>query len=510
MTPTQSSPRLPTVLVAGVLAAAMTLSACVVGPDYRGPPDAAPIASAPGARFVRAPAGVYAPVDPPARWWEALNDPELTRLIDMALAESPSLAQAEAKVRSSRALVSEQRAGLLPTGGASTLYAHARLPGGGLTSGGGGQSAGAAASSAATSLDVYSAAFDASWEIDLYGGVRRGVENARGTFQAREASFQDSQVQLASEVARNYVNLRDTQQRMRLGAESAKVQTQELDLTRRRRAGGTASDADVERLVNQLSQTNAQNIPLLAQRDQYLDQLALLTGREPGALDTELSADAATPRPPESVAIGDPAAMLRRRPDIREAERQLAAANATIGQHVADYFPTLTVFGSVGQSSGSTATLFNSSNFTAIGAPSLSWNLFNFPKINAQVRGAKADRDAAMETYRQTVLAALQDAEDSLSAFGHDRETLRQVTLARDSAVRSADLTRIRYSGGSASLIDLLDTERQRASAEQSVSQSQAQLTNAFVALQKSLGLGWGAPPPTLPPALPGRRTDSR
>jgi outer membrane protein TolC len=264
----------------------------------------------------------------------------------------------------------------------------------------------------------------------------------------------------------------------------------------------------VERLVSQLSQTNAQNVPLLAQREQYLDQLALLTGREPGALDAELPSEVPTPQPPALVTIGDPAAMLRRRPDIREAERQLAAANATIGQHVADYFPSLTLFGSVGQSSNNTGTLLRSSNFTAIGAPSLSWSVFNFPKVAAQVRGAEADRDASIENYRQTVLAALQDAEDSLSSFGHDRETLQQNILARDSAVRAAASTRIRYGGGTASLIDLLDTERQRASAEQSVSQSQAQLTNAFVALQKSLGLGWGAPPPAPPPALPGQRKD--
>jgi NodT family efflux transporter outer membrane factor (OMF) lipoprotein len=492
--------------LAAALAAAAVLSACMVGPDYQGPPNAAPLASAPGASFVRVPAGSSASIDPPARWWESLGDAELTRLIDMALADSPSLAQAEAKVRSSRAMVSEQRAGLLPKGGASALYAHARLPSGDLSSVGGGQSTVASPSStassgsAATNLDIYSAGFDASWEIDLFGGVRRGIESANGTFQAQEASFQDSQVQLASEVARNYVNLRDVQQRIRLGAESAQVQTQALALTRQRRAAGTASDGDVERLLNQLSQTNAQNVPLLAQRDQYLDQLAILTGCEPGALDAELSGEVETPQPQALVAIGDPAAMLRRRPDIREAERQLAAANATIGEHVADFFPSLTLFGTVGQSSTNSATLFSTRNLTGVGAPSLSWNVFDIPKVAAQVRGANADRDAAIENYRQTVLAALQDAEDSLSSFGHDRETLWQFTLARDSAVRAAASTRIRYDGGTATLIDLLDTERQRASAEQSVSQSQAQLTNAFVALQKSLGLGWGAPPPAPPP----------
>jgi outer membrane protein TolC len=183
--------------------------------------------------------------------------------------------------------------------------------------------------------------------------------------------------------------------------------------------------------------------------------------------------------------------MIRRRPDIRQAERQLAAENAAIGQHVADYFPTITLLGTVGYAGTKTSGLFDSRNVNALGGPSLSWNVLNLPKVRAQVKEAKAQRDTALFNYEQTVLAALQDAEDSLSRFGHQRENVAQLMEARDSAARAAELTRARYAGGTASLIDLLDTERQRVSTEESLAQAQAMLTEDYVALQKSLGLGW-------------------
>jgi NodT family efflux transporter outer membrane factor (OMF) lipoprotein len=473
---------IPTLAVAAM---AVELSACMVGPDYKGPPTMAPIALETG-RFHRANAAPVAADPPLAQWWLALNDAELTRLINEAFAGSPNLKAAAAKLRNARAMLREQGAKLLPTGGASAAAFSVKPPsaiGSMLGSG----------SSAALPghIDLYSTALDASWEIDLFGGVRRGVENAKAGAEAQQASFEDAQVQLASEVAQAYVNLRDAQHRAALSTGSAALEDKALQLTLLRRAAGTASDADVERLRTQVSQTRADLLPLKATMDQYLDQLALLTGREPGALDSELAGAAPPPLPPSSVAIGDPAAMIRRRPDIRQSERQLAAENATIGQHVADYFPTVTLLGTVGYAGTRTAGLFDSRNLNALGGPSLTWNVLNFPKVQAQVQEAKAQRDAALYTYEQTVLAALQDAEDSLSRFGHQRENVAELAAAKDSAARAALLTRARYAGGTASLIDVLDTERQRVSTEQSLAQAQAMLTDDYVALQKSLGLGW-------------------
>ncbi len=470
-------------LAAAALAA--DLSACMVGPDYKGPPTVAPIARETG-RFHRADAAPVAADPPPAQWWLALNDAELTRLIDQAFADSPNLKAAAAKVRNARAMLREQGAKLGPSGGASAAALSIKPPSSLGSILGSGSSA-----SVPGHIDLYSTALDASWELDLFGGVRRGVENATAGAEAQQASFEDAKVQLASEVAQAYVNLRDAQHRVALSASSADLEGRELQLSLQRRAAGTASDADIERLRTQLSQTRADLLPLKATLDQYLDQLALLTGREPGALDSELAGSAPPPLPPSSVAIGDPAAMIRRRPDIRQAERQLAAENAAIGQHVADYFPTVTLLGTVGYAGTQTFGLFDSRNVNALGGPSLSWNVLNLPKVQAQVKEAKAQYDTALFNYEQTVLAALQDAEDSLSRFGHQRENVVQLTAARDSAARAAELTRARYAGGTASLIDLLDTERQRVSTEESLAQAQALLTDDYVALQKSLGLGW-------------------
>ncbi len=268
------------------------LSGCMVGPDYKGPPNVAPIALETG-RFHRADAAPVAADPPPARWWLALNDAELTRLIDQAFADSPNLKAAAAKVRNARAKLREQSAQLLPSGGANAAAFSVKPP----SSIGSILGAGSPAP-VPGHIDLYSTALDASWELDFFGGVRRGVESAKAAAQAQQASFEDSKVQLASDVAQAYVNLRDAQHRAALSAASAELEDKELQLTLQRRAAGAASEADVERLRTQLSQTRADLLPLKATVDQSLDQLALLTGREPGALTTNWRAQRRLRRPP--------------------------------------------------------------------------------------------------------------------------------------------------------------------------------------------------------------------
>ena len=466
-------------------AVTLGLSACMVGPDYKGPPRFTPIAVETG-HFHRAEAADVVLDPPSARWWLTLNDAELTRLIELAFVDSPNLKAASAKVRNARAMLREQAAKLPPSGGTSVAALSVKAP----------SSIGSILGSGSTvanpiRVDLYSTALDASWELDIFGGARRGVENAKATAEAQQASFDDVKVQLSSDVAQAYIHLRDIQQRLASDTASARLEDRALQLVLERRAAGTASDADVERLRTQLSQTRADLVQLQAASDQFLNQLAVLTGREPGVLDSELAHAAPAPLPPSRVAIGDPAAMIRRRPDIRRAERQLAAENAAIGQNIANYFPTVTLLGTVGYSGTRTSGLFDSRNVTAVGGPSLSWNVLNFPTAQARVNEAKAQHDTALFNYGQTVLGALQDAEDSLSRFGHQRDSVVQLTMARNSADHAAALTRARYAGGTASLIDVLDTERQRLSTEQVLAEASATLTEDYVALQKSLGLGW-------------------
>jgi NodT family efflux transporter outer membrane factor (OMF) lipoprotein len=448
--------------------AAVSLVACTVGPDYQGPPDAAPLAAKAEA-FHRAPTAGAIVAGPPAQWWAALQDPLLSGLIEVALRNSPTLQQDEARLRNARATLSEQRAGLLPRGGPSALGVRTQIPTGSLSAlgsgggsgggfGGGTSSTGSGARSYTTNL--FDAGFDASWEIDIFGGTRRAIESARANADAQAAQLADAQVQLAAEVAQAYINLRDTQHRLALLRRSADVERRVLELARQRLAGGTASDSDVARLETQLQQTAA-NLPTLqSQTEQYLDQIAVLDAVEPGQLDAELGAPGALPTPPASVAVGDPAAMLRRSPDIREAERQLAADNAKIGQQVAKYFPSVTLLGTIGFTSADAGHLFDGNNLTYLCGPSLSWNILSFPQTEARVDEAKATGDASLAHYCSTVLSALQDAETSLSRYGRQRDTVTHLAAADAAAIRAATLSQQRQQGGIASLIDTLDIER--------------------------------------------------
>ncbi|HEX8447936.1 MAG TPA: efflux transporter outer membrane subunit [Sphingomonas sp.] len=461
-----------------LLSNAAVLAGCTVGPNYGGAPQVAPLSTA-RAAFQRAGDVPTNAADPVARWWTALGDPLLDRLIDEARATSPSLAIAEARLRQSRATLRQRERDTAPNANASAVYAHAELP------------EGIAESSGSSAIDFYNLGFDASWEIDLFGGRRRGVEAARANAGAVEARLADAQVSLAAELAQDYVRLRDQQARLRLAQEASTLQGRMVSLTRQRFAGGTASALDVERLRAQLETTQAGLVPLQTQVRTSYDQIAVLTGREPGTLDAVLAPVGMVPLPPAQVAVGDPAAMLRRRPDVRAAERALAASSAQIGVNVARMFPTVSLLGLIGFGGADPGDIVDPSALTVLAAPMLRWNFLNFGRVRAQVRGAEAARDEAVAQYRQTVLAALQDAESALTRFGGLRNNVAALQRAEASATRTAALARTRYAGGTATLTESLDAERQRLSSSQSRIQAQAEMTNAFIALQKSLGLGW-------------------
>ncbi|MDH7638366.1 efflux transporter outer membrane subunit [Sphingomonas oryzagri] len=471
------------------------LSACTVGPNYAGPPDAAPHASKAG-RFARADEDLTTTAQPGvAHWWEELGDPTLNTLEQRALAANPDLAGAEARLRQARASLREQKANLLPKADATALYAHARFPGLNLDNSDSGSDSGSGGSSA---LDLYNLGFDASWEVDLFGGQRRAIEAARATAESAQANLADTQVSLTAELAQAYLNLRDRQHRIALNTQAIARQEQMLALTRQRFASGTASRLDVERLSQQLDSTRADTTPLTAERDAYLDEIATLTGDEPGDLDTTLTPIQPIPLPPAQVAIGDPAAMLQRRPDIRAAERTLAADTAKIGQAEAGRFPRLSIMGIIGVGGTSPADLTHLDDFTALIAPQLSWSFLDFGRNKAKVLQAQGVRDEAEAKYRSTVLAALRDANDSLSRFRARRITVATLARAKASADMSASLAEERYRAGTSTLIDLLDAQRQQIDATQNLSNAQAALTGDFVSIQKALGLGWSDPSPAM------------
>lgn len=474
--------------IALAAAATAALAGCALGPNYDGPPQAAPLATQSG-HFVRA--GQAANTELPAnRWWESLADPTLNTLVQRALEANPNLGVARARLQQSRAALSLEQANGRPSVGASALAAHARLPPLNL----GGSSSGSGSS---TSTNLYSLGFDASWEVDMFGARRRSIEAADATAAAAEASLADVQVSLEAEVANAYVNLRDRQRRIALAEVSIKAQEQMVALTRQRTERGTASTLDLIRIQNQLDGTRADQVPLQADMEAYLNQLATLVGQEPGSLDAQLQpaalAEMALPLPPAQVAVGDPAALLRRRPDIRAAERTLAADTAKIGQAEAARYPSLKLFGVLGLGGVHPSDLTKLDDFAAVAAPMLSWNFLDFGRNKARVTQAEQVRDEAEMKYRQTVLDALRDAEDSLARFRYGRVTVATVARTKASADQALELAQQRYRAGTGTLVEVLDTTRQQVSAQQNLSQAEAALTRSFIGIQKALGLGWSS-----------------
>lgn len=485
----------------------LLLAGCVLGPDYVRP-DVAPEAMNAPQLYRAANAGVvHAP--PPSQWWHELNDPQLIWLIDTALAQSPNLRAADARVRAARGLAAQRRAERLPQIGAMGAYAHVEAPDSvkdGLRNAGAelSQSVDPATGAAITQAignvdldsDLYLAGFDASWELDFFGRRRRALEGAAAQADAAQAQLADAQVRLAAELGQVYANYRGLQARIDVGQDNVANAQQTLDLTAQRRSRGAASDLQVERVRGQLQQQQAMLLPLQAQRDQALDQLALMVGQVPGALDARLAQVEPLPTLPAQIKVDDPASVIRRRPDVRQAERELAGSNAQIGEALSGYFPQVTLMGnyvSVGTSPGD----LGADSAATVIAPILRWSIFDFGRIKSQVAQARAGTEGRVAAYENAVLSALQDANTALSNLGSARRQVLVAQQAQTSANRAAALMQQRYQAGASSLIDLLDVQRQQISATDSAVQAQVQLVVDYVALQKSLGLGWqDAPEP--------------
>jgi NodT family efflux transporter outer membrane factor (OMF) lipoprotein len=460
----------------------MTLAGCTVGPDYRGAP-------AVGEHTLRAGRLPHAPESPQAtaavaQWWQRLADPELDALIDAALAHNPDIASSRAALQQSRAGLRSEQANGMPKASMSANMLRMRSPD--VSSFTGGERGGGRGP-----LNLYLADFDASWEVDMFGGTRRAIEAASASADATAAQLADAQVQLTAEVTQAYVGLREQQARLALVEASADLEAQVLDLTQQRRSRGVASQLQLEQVLTQEQTTRSQRLPLQAQIIESQDQLAALCGLEPGELDARLGPVKALPTLPAQLPIADPAALLKQRPDIRAAERQLASSNAQIGEKTADWFPKLSLIGDLSFSAGDPSHLVRKDNGTWLALPRLTWNALDFGRVQASVDSAKAGRDQAEAQYRGVVLGALRDADVALSRYGHDRQNLALLRSIEDSAARAAELTRERYRAGTASTLDWLDAERTRFDAEQNRIGGDAQLLDDFVSLHKALGLGW-------------------
>ncbi|MFN3457195.1 MAG: efflux transporter outer membrane subunit [Novosphingobium sp.] len=467
-------------LGSAALLAALLAGCATVGPDYTGAPETAPQAAARGS-FVRAGEGVVATA-PAARWWESLGDPVLNQLVDAALADSPGIAAANARIAQSRAALAANRTAALPTINTSFAAPYLNVPGN-IAGNGGGRD----------EINAYNLGFDASWEIDLFGGTRRKIEAASARAEAAEAGAADARVTLSAEIARAYVGLRARQAMLGLQDRQVGIDRELVSLARQRFAAGSIPQQPVNTAEAQAFASEADAAKSRAEIAVLMDQIAVLTGKEPGTLDSLLATPAPVPLPPAEVAIGDPATLLRSRPDIRMAERQLAAANADVGVKIADKFPKISFLGLLGLGGQNIGDIFDPANIVGIALPQIKWNLFDGGRANRQVEAAKGAYAEAEASYRRTVLAALQDAEASLSRFGAQRVAFGKSLDAEDRARKNVDLQQQRFAAGTIGKPDRLTAERQALQLAMASASSRAELTSGFIAVEKALGLGWSA-----------------
>ncbi|MDE8651178.1 efflux transporter outer membrane subunit [Novosphingobium sp. H3SJ31-1] len=460
-----------------------TLSGCGAGADYRvrsaaelGVPDGWSVAAAPQPEDL-------------TRWWSKFDDPVLTRLVEQAAAANLDIAQAIARLRQAREALVVSRSDLFPTIGGSAGYSRTEpLRGGGTTVT---LPDGTVATTDSGGRNSFSLGLDASYQVDLFGGVRRQVEASGAQYEAAGFDYAAMLLSVESEVARNYVLARGYQARLENAKASLAIQDDNLEIAGFRVQAGLVSSVDAEQARASRAQTAA-GIPALEQQyNAAVSRIAVLTGQAPGAFKPLLAAPGPIPRGPESVGAGIPANVLRQRPDVRAAERGLAAATAQIGVARAQLFPALNISGSLDTNAVSAGGLFDT--ITGGLFAGLTQAIFNGGRLNAQVRSSRAAADAALAAYQSSVLAALEDVENATVALNAAGERERQFAIAYDAAGNSALLARSQYRSGLTDFTTLNTQEAALVSARDGLVQARQDKATALIALYAALGGGWDA-----------------
>ncbi|MEM7687522.1 MAG: efflux transporter outer membrane subunit [Pseudomonadota bacterium] len=462
-----------------LLAFAILPTGCMSVRDYDGPP-ANPVAD--GEPLLRAQGDRFAAEEPVIEWWRELGEDDLNTLIAQVFDNNLNRAEAEANLRASRAALRITQRDFLPNGNVSAAYQRQGIAENAQFFQGLGS---------VPDLDLYDVTFDASWEIDLFGRLDARRDAARAEFLAAIASRDDLLVSLAAETASAYITLRGAQEQLAVAERNAKNQRESFRLTQILKEGGRGTKLDVERARAQLDQTLATIPPLRASIDRNIFRLSVLSGQPPSALFDTLSPSEDLPEMPAMVAVGDASSLLRRRPDIRRAERELAAATERVGEAAADFFPTVSIGGSVGLSSQSLGNLTEQNSVAYAFGPQLIWNILDFGRIRARVDQNDELSQAAAARYEQTVLLALEETEASLSNYSNE---LQREAILRDSSQASqeaARLARLRYQYGVDDFLEVLDAERVALENETQHVVSRTQTFIQLIAIYKALGGGW-------------------
>lgn len=458
-----------------VIAAAALLAGCTVGPDYQAP-ETKP------ATFANADAAVVVGEAYEARWWKLLGDETLSGLIDQALAANHDIGIAVARVQEARALFRDQKLDQYPVVTAGGVVNNGRGP---LLSGDRPGITG-------PQTDVENArfGFDAAWELDLFGRVRRGVEAARAETRSAEAGLREAQVVVASEVARHYFEWRGAGEQLDVARRNRDTQAETLRLTevRLRLGRGTELETMSARARLEVTESAIADIELQQKRSEH--RLAVLLGQRPGSWTPP--AVALMEPIARALPVGDAGALLQRRPDIVRAEARLHAATARVGVAKADYFPRLSVNGFAGIIAGSFGDLGQAANHAWTLSPQISWAAFDLGSVAARVDAADANTRAAAAAYEQAVLVALEEVENAFVSVSRSRKRLEHALAQAGAARRAAELARIQYRAGSTDFLVLLDAERTLLAAEDSVAKAETSVNTSTVQLYKALSGGWG------------------
>jgi len=461
------------------------LAGCTVGPDYKAPTLAQPISFVgQGAVDQRGGAGGAALID----WWQGFHDPLLSQLVARALQNNFDIAQAVARVTQSRAGLKAANAALLPSGQITADAAHAHqsleTPDGRIAS---------AVPGFDRNGDLYEANLGASWEIDLFGGLRRGQEAARAEYEASRAGVAAARISVAAQTADTYIVIRGLQTRIAIAEAQVDTQRQLVATIRLQYEKGLAAELQLRQAEGALAQVEASLPVLRTGLDAAMNALDVLLGDQPGTNRGLFAATAPIPIAPAIANAGGPAELLRRRPDLIAAERKLAASNARIGEAISEYYPKFSLSGLIGTATTAAGGLFGGGASQAQGVLGLRWRLFDFGRVDAEIANARGRNAEALAAYRLAVLRASEDVEDAFSALVR-REAQERILAQGETALARAQTSSLAaYKGGVVSLIEVLDADARLLTTRDARAQAQTEAARAGVASFRALGGGWAA-----------------
>lgn len=448
----------------------LALSACAVGPDYKTPQtDAARLAAAETSQYDRSRFETV--------WWQQFDDPTLNQLVQQSLQDNRELRVAFSRLRAARAIRDDVANDRLPTitSRASSEIGKGQQPG---------------ETEERVNAERYDLGLDMAWELDLFGRIQRQLEASDAQIEVAEADYYQLQVSLIAELVDAYGNLRGAQLRERIARENLENQQESRGITEQLRDAGVGSELDVLRSDARLAATEASLPQLQAEQVRAKNRIATLLGQRPEQLTVDLSARP-LPAIAKALPIGDPAELLRRRPDVHAAERQLAAATANIGVATADLFPRVSLSGFLGFTAGRGSQLGSSAARAWGVAPSITWAAFDLGSVRARLRGAEAEADGALAQYEQQVLLALEESENAFSDYAKRQQRLLALVRQSEASRAAAEQAAVRYREGTVDFLVLLDAERERLAAEDSQALAEIDLYRGIVAIYKALGGGW-------------------